>query len=219
MADFIDQRADSADLEARWAAARLAHAATALSKLQHDLRNMLAPAMLAAERLQTSDVPTVKRAGDVTLRSAERANAAISATMALLRAGLPRPNRNAVRLATALAEAAAALPPGTVAGLPIATDSYVEATPAHLTAALSAAFSSALASGGGRVEVAVEPGPRRVAVVVAYEGEPLPATEGAVDRALSPHLAIAQEYVLAVEGTLATSGTTIRIELNTAPGG
>lgn len=219
MADHPDHGDDAADLEARWAAARLAHAATALSKLQHDLRNMLAPAMLAAERLQTSDVASIKRAGDVTFRGAERANAAISATMALLRAGLPRPNRNVVRLTLAWAEAAATLPTGVAVRNSIASDPFVEATPAHLTAALVAVLAAIVAAGAQQIDVAVETDPRRIAVVVFHDGAPLPPSEAIIDRAASPYLAIAQEYVLAIEGLLGTAGQTVRIELNAAPGG
>ncbi len=217
MADDVDPGAD-ADLEARWATARLAHAATALSRLQHDLRNMLAPAMLAAERLQTSDVPSVKRAGDVTLRSAERANTAISATMALLRSGLPRPNRNAVRLAVALSDAIATLPAGIEFHNSIASDPFVEATPSHLTAAIAAAFAAVIATGARTVAVAAEPDARRIVMVVSHDGDPLPQDDTPIDRASWPHLAIAEEYILAIDGTLASDGTRIRIELNVAPG-
>ena len=216
MADYFDS---GTDLEARWSAARLAHAATALSRLQHDLRNMLAPAMLAAERLQASDVPSVKRAGDVTFRSAERANAAITATMALLRAGLPRPNRNAVRLAAAVADAAAAtLPAGVVLRNRIESDPFVEATPGHLGAALSAAFAAVVAAGAGRLEIAIGQEQRRCVLAISHDGDQLPTADVPIDRFRWPHLAIAQEYVLAIEGAFVANGSSLRIELNAAPG-
>ena len=214
MADYFDS---GTDLEARWSAARLAHAATALSRLQHDLRNMLAPAMLAAERLQTSDVPSVKRAGDVTFRGAERANAAITATMALLRSGLPRPNRNAVQLALALTEAAATLPAGVSVQSLIDSDPFVEATPGHLAAALSAAFAAMVAAGARRIEVAARPEPRRCVLTISHDGDPLPAADLPIDRFRWPHLAIAHEYVLAIEGAFTADGMLVRIELNAAP--
>lgn len=58
---------------ALWRNARLAALGTAMAKVNHDLRGILSPAMLTAERLQMSADPAVKRAGDVLVRAVERA--------------------------------------------------------------------------------------------------------------------------------------------------
>ncbi len=58
---------------ALWRNARLAALGTAVAKVNHDLRGILSPAMLTAERLQSHADPGVKRAGDVLMRAVERA--------------------------------------------------------------------------------------------------------------------------------------------------
>ena len=49
-----------------------------LRKLGHDLRGMLSPAMMVAERLQNNPDPAIKKAGTIILESLDRAVAAIS---------------------------------------------------------------------------------------------------------------------------------------------
>ena len=58
---------------ALWRNARLAALGTAVAKVNHDLRGILSPAMLTAERLQAHPDPAVKRAGDVLVRAVDRA--------------------------------------------------------------------------------------------------------------------------------------------------
>jgi hypothetical protein len=48
-----------------------------LRKLAHDLRGLLAPAMMLAERLQNNPDPAVQRSGTLILESLDRAVAAI----------------------------------------------------------------------------------------------------------------------------------------------
>jgi signal transduction histidine kinase len=49
---------------ALWRNARLAGIGTVVAKVSHDLRGILTPALLTAERLQLNPDPKVQRAGD-----------------------------------------------------------------------------------------------------------------------------------------------------------
>jgi hypothetical protein len=53
----------------------------ALRQLGHDLRGILAPAMMVAERLQKHADPAVQRAGDIVLDSLDKAVLAIKAAI------------------------------------------------------------------------------------------------------------------------------------------
>jgi hypothetical protein len=53
--------------------ARLEALQQATSKLRHDLRGALSPAMLTADRLLMSPEPPVRRAGELIMRSLQRA--------------------------------------------------------------------------------------------------------------------------------------------------
>lgn len=56
-----------------WRNARLAALGAAVAKVSHDLRGILAPALLSAERLQGNADPTLRRTGDAIARTVERA--------------------------------------------------------------------------------------------------------------------------------------------------
>lgn len=58
---------------ALWRNARLAALGAALAKVSHDLRGILAPALLTAERLQGNADPALRRTGDSIARTVERA--------------------------------------------------------------------------------------------------------------------------------------------------
>ena len=51
-----------------------------IKALRHDLRGILSPAMLIADRLQTHADPAVQRAGEVVMRTVERAAARLAET-------------------------------------------------------------------------------------------------------------------------------------------
>ncbi len=52
---------------------QLAELRTQMSSLRHDLRGILSPALLIADRLSGSDDPAIRRAGDVISRTVDRA--------------------------------------------------------------------------------------------------------------------------------------------------
>ncbi len=55
---------------------------TAASALRHDLRGVLSPALMVADRLVNNPDPAVRRAGDAVVRSVDRATALLSASKA-----------------------------------------------------------------------------------------------------------------------------------------
>lgn len=71
--------------------ARLAALGTAVSKINHDLRGILATARLVTDRLAESDNPEVKRAAPALLRALDRAVDLCSDTLNFTREGPPKP--------------------------------------------------------------------------------------------------------------------------------
>jgi hypothetical protein len=56
----------------------LAELRSQLSSLRHDLRGILSPTLLVADRLTGSADPAIRRAGDVMVRTVERATARLA---------------------------------------------------------------------------------------------------------------------------------------------
>jgi hypothetical protein len=68
-----------AQLDAAGAAQiHLADLRAQVSSLRHDLRGILSPALLTADRLVGSDDPGIRKAGDVVVRTVERATARLA---------------------------------------------------------------------------------------------------------------------------------------------
>jgi signal transduction histidine kinase len=91
---------------ALWRNARLAAIGTAMAKVSHDLRGILSPALLAAERLQSSQDPAVRRGGDILVLSVERATGLLRETMEFAREGPATPKRVRCSLHGVILEAA-----------------------------------------------------------------------------------------------------------------
>jgi hypothetical protein len=63
-------------------AARLQVLEAKTSSLRHDLRGILSPALLIGERLLSHDDPAVRRAGDIMVKTVERASTRLAETKA-----------------------------------------------------------------------------------------------------------------------------------------
>ena len=61
---------------------RLAQLEATTSSLRHDLRGILSPALLIGERLLNNPDPAVKRAGEIMVKTVERASARLAETKA-----------------------------------------------------------------------------------------------------------------------------------------
>jgi signal transduction histidine kinase len=59
---------------------RLAAMEAQVATLRHDLNGILSPALLTADRLLTSPDPSVRRAGEVMVRTVDRATARLAET-------------------------------------------------------------------------------------------------------------------------------------------
>jgi signal transduction histidine kinase len=77
---------------------RLAQLGEAVAKISHDLRNMLSVATLVADRLETSEDPTVKRIAPKLIGSLNRAINLTEATLAFGRAEEPAPKLDRINL-------------------------------------------------------------------------------------------------------------------------
>ncbi len=62
------------------ATARLAALEAKTSSLRHDLRGILSPALLTAERLLSHEDPAIRRAGEMMVKTVERASARLAET-------------------------------------------------------------------------------------------------------------------------------------------
>jgi len=84
--------------------ARLANVGLAVSKINHDLRNILASAQLVSDRLATVPDPTVQRFVPRLIRALDRAITLCTNTMKYGRSGETPPNRTRVPLAPLVEE-------------------------------------------------------------------------------------------------------------------
>jgi signal transduction histidine kinase len=104
-----------ADMQAKLRAAlqqktRLAALGVAVTKINHDLRNILTTAQLVADRLAGSDNPEVKRLTPTLLAAIDRAIDLCSKTLSFTREGPPELNRQRFPLRNLVDEVGAALP-------------------------------------------------------------------------------------------------------------
>jgi signal transduction histidine kinase len=97
---------------ALWRNARLAALGTVVAKVSHDLRGILTPAMLTAERLQANPDPKVQRAGEMLAQAVDRATDLVRRTLDYAREGPPPLVLAPVELARLVDEAATTARPG-----------------------------------------------------------------------------------------------------------
>lgn len=99
--------------DALWRNARLAALGAAVARITHDLRSLLAPALLTAERLEKHPDPAVQRSGVLLVRTVDRAMDVVRRTLDFAREGPPPLELAPVALALLVDEAAeAARSPG-----------------------------------------------------------------------------------------------------------
>jgi len=218
--------------------AHLASLGEAISKISHDLRNILAASQLMADRLETSQDPIVARTGPKLIGSLDRAIRLCERTLAYGKAEEPPPERRRVALRAFFDEVAEEV------GLGDGVDGVVfengapegltaDADPEQLHRAVgnllrNAAEAIASSGRGGRVRVSARRLGDGVAIEIADDGPGLP-TE-AIKHLFQPFrggarrggsglgLAIAHELVRAHGGALelastSTEGTVFRLVL------
>lgn len=94
--------------------ARLAAVGSAVSKINHDLRNMLATAVIVSDRLATTEDPEIRKVSAPLLAALDRAINLCSQTLSFARAEEPDPERGEIPLAALVDEVALILPPGQI---------------------------------------------------------------------------------------------------------
>lgn len=219
--------------------ARLAALGTAVSKISHDLRNILSTARLVSDRMADSADPQVRRMTPTLVKSIDRAVTLCEQTLTFVRDGSPPLAPAPLLLADLAAEVGASLP-ASIAGqvtwmtdLPL--DLTLEGDRAQLFRALSNLAQNAVQAGATRLSLTARRKPSGgIEMTLADNGPGLPPkarehlfqpfTGSARAGGTGLGLAIAREIAQLHGGDLtlvdsSAKGTTFRIDLpGPAPG-
>ncbi|MFO1237052.1 MAG: HAMP domain-containing sensor histidine kinase [Alphaproteobacteria bacterium] len=170
--------------------AHLAAMGAAVAKINHDLRNLLAGAQLASERLEDSRDKDVRRMAPRLVRAIDRAIALATDTLAYGKAGERAPAREEVRLRDLVQDAAAAAGAADHQAIrfenAVGEDATAWADPEQLFRILlnllrNAAEAIEHSGETGRLTVEAERGPEGTSIEIADEGPGIPD-------AVLPHL-------------------------------
>jgi len=162
---------------ALWRNARLVALGTVFAKASHDLRGILTPALLTAERLQLNADPQVRRAGETLMQAVERATDLVRRSVDYAREGPPPLNLAMQGLARLVDEAAetARLPNATPRlDNAIAAAVQVKADRIQLFRVLVNLFRNAAEAGARTVRVATGEAGTMLAIYIADDGPGLP---------------------------------------------
>jgi signal transduction histidine kinase len=158
--------------------ARLAALGTAVTKINHDLRGILATARLVTDRLAESDNPEVRRAAPALVRALDRAVELCSDTLNFTRDGPPKPVCAPVALRDLVDEVgeslAARLAPERIWTNAVGAGVLVKADRGQLFRVLRNLGENALQAGAESVTVSAERVGATIAVSVADNGPGLP---------------------------------------------
>ena len=153
---------------------RLAALGGAVTKINHDLRNILSTARLVSDRLLASDDPTVRRNSRALLAAIDRAVELCSATLNFTREGPPILERTSFALAELIEEVALALPAPAEGEPPLRNEVpatlTVEADRGQLFRIFANLTQNAVQSGATRIEVAAQRAGDQVIVEVSDNG-------------------------------------------------
>jgi signal transduction histidine kinase len=157
---------------------RLAALGTAVSKINHDLRGVLATAQLVADKLAHSDNPEVKKMAPALVRSLDRAIALCSDTLNFTREGPAKPEYSRFPLAEVHGEVGESLGKylnGTAAlTADFAQDFALTADRAQLYRVIRNLAENALQMGAHNVAVRARRADGRIEIEVADDGPGLP---------------------------------------------
>jgi signal transduction histidine kinase len=216
---------------ALWRNSRLAALGTVVAKVSHDVRGILTPALLQADRLRRHSDPTVQRAGETMMQAFERIIDLVQRTLDFACEGPPPPSLTQIRLHRLLAEAAdstrAAVAPFEFDNQ-VPVEQEVKADRNHLYRVLVNLLRNAAEAGASRVCARVRRRDGALAIELADNGPGLPeAVRANLFRpftSTSRHggaglgLAIARDLMLAHGGGIelvstGRSGTVFRLTL------
>ncbi len=219
---------------ALWRNARLAALGTVVAKVSHDLRGILTPALLTAERLQMNPDAKIQRAGDTLVQAVDRAADLVRATLDYAREGPPPLELAPVELAGIVNEAAeTARPAGSMFTLHNAVDPsvLVRADRIHLFRVLVNLMKNAAEAGARSGRITADRTSPTVIIEITDDGPGLPeavradlfrpfASSGRRD-GTGLGLAIARDLMVAHGGGIelvatGEAGTTFRLTLRMA---
>jgi len=218
---------------ALWRNARLAALGTVVAKVSHDLRGILTPALLSAERLQLNADPRVQRAGEILVQAIDRAADLVRRTLDYAREGPPPLELAPVALAPLVSEAAeTARPLGSVLRLTNDVDPsiLVRADRIQLFRVLTNLLRNAAEAGARTVRISAHHYNPTIAIEVTDDGPGLPEKvrtdlfrpfAGSTRRGgTGLGLAIARDLMVAHGGDIelvatGAAGTTFRLILRT----
>lgn len=220
---------------ALWRNARLAALGTVVAKVSHDLRGILTPALLTAERLQLNADPKVQRAGETLAQAVDRATDLVRRTLDYAREGPPPLALEPVELAPLVDEAAdTARPLNGAFRLNNEVDLaiLVHADRTQLFRVLANLLRNAVAAGARTIRVSAQHESPALSVDICDDGPGLPeavcaelfrpfAGSGAKRGGTGLGLAIARDLMVAHGGDIilvatGDSGTTFRLTLRIA---
>ncbi len=216
---------------ALWRNARLAALGTVVAKVSHDLRGILTPALLTAERLELNADPRVRNAGEVLVKAVDRAADLVRRTLDYAREGPPPLDLAPLALAPLVREAAeTARPPGSAIRVINDVDAaiLVRADRIHLFRVLTNLLRNAAEAGARSVRISALHDNTMLVVDIADNGPGLP--EGVRGDLFRPFagsarrggaglgLAIARDLMVAHGGDIelvstGAAGTTFRLTL------
>jgi signal transduction histidine kinase len=158
-----------------WRLRRLAELGVAQAKINHDLRNLMTPALMVADRLQASADPSVSRAGSLLVTAIERATALINTTQAFTEEAAPLLARSRFPLAALIAEWAETLrAEHEQLTIDDATpeDLHLEADRAEFGRAIGHLLRTAAKAEASRVAVHIERQESVIGIVITDDGRP-----------------------------------------------
>ncbi len=158
--------------------ARLAALGTAVTKINHDLRNILSTAKLVSDHMDESDDPKVRRVAPTLLGAIDRAVKLCTETLGFSRDGLPPPELSRFQLRDLVIELGAepweALEAGAVLDNRVGENCEVSADRTQLFRVLSNLLRNSLEAGAKTVTVSARTAGGTVEIRFADDGPGLP---------------------------------------------
>lgn len=166
---------------------RLAAVGTAVTKVSHDLKNILATAMLESDRLDQSDDPEVRRITSGLVKAIDRAIHLCTKTLRFAKEGPPRVERTRLELSAFLTDLKKGLLPaldGCALDIRVEDGFASRADSELLRRAIENVVRNAAEAGAKQVVITAERGASHLAILITDDGPGLPAK--AIDNLFVP---------------------------------
>lgn len=157
---------------------RLAAVGTAVTKVSHDLKNILATAVLESDRLDQSNDPEVRRITSGLVKAIDRAIHLCTKTLRFAKEGPPQVDRRAIKLAAFLEEVKADLSAalkGSALDIQVGQSLVLNADVDLLRRAVENLVRNAAEAGAANIVVTAQQDRGRTSILVSDDGPGLPA--------------------------------------------